>query len=337
MTRRLKALSLALMLSLCAQEALAWGATGHRMIAVLGVKALGPDLPGFLKTPEAITTLGELAREPDRSKGAGRIHDAMRDPAHFIDLDDVGKVGGVLPLEPLPPTRGAFDAALRAGGTDSGKTGYLPYAMIDGWQQLTKDFAYWRALNLAIPLAKTPQKRAWLKADLARRQALIVNNLGIWSHYIGDASQPLHVTEHYNGWGDFPNPKGYTQSRSLHARFEGQFVRQNIRQDAVEAAMPAPAACDCSIEQASLRYLKTTANEVEPLYALEKDGGLNLGDERGKAFVTTRLAAGATALRDMINMAWLASENTTIGWPPFSLADVSSGKIDPFEPLIGQD
>ena len=337
MTRRFKALSLALMLSLCAQEALAWGATGHRMIAVLGVEALGPDLPGFLKTPEAITTIGELAREPDRSKGAGRIHDAMRDPAHFLDLDDAGKVGGVLALEPLPPTRGEFDAALRARGTDSSKTGYLPYAMIDGWQQLAKDFAYWRALNLAIPLAKTPQKRAWLKADLARRQALIVNNLGIWSHYIGDASQPLHVTEHYNGWGEFPNPMGYTQSRTLHARFEGQFVRQNIRQDAVEAAMPAPLACGCTIEQASLSYLKTTAISVEPLYALEKDGGFNLGDARGKAFATARLAAGAATLRDMINQAWLASENTTIGWPPFSLAEVASGKIDPFESLIGQD
>ncbi len=337
MTRRFKALSLALMLSLCAQEALAWGATGHRMIAVLGVEALGPDLPGFLKTPEAITTIGELAREPDRSKGAGRIHDAMRDPAHFLDLDDAGKVGGVLALEPLPPTRGEFDAALRAGGIDSSKTGYLPYAMIDGWQQLAKDFAYWRALNLAIPLAKTPQKRAWLKADLARRQALIVNNLGIWSHYIGDASQPLHVTEHYNGWGEFPNPMGYTQSRTLHARFEGQFVRQNIRQDAVEAAMPAPLACGCTIEQASLSYLKTTAISVEPLYALEKDGGFNLGDARGKAFATARLAAGAATLRDMINQAWLASENTTIGWPPFSLAEVASGKIDPFESLIGQD
>ena len=53
--------------------------------------------------------------------------------------------------------------------------------------------------------------------------------------------------------------------------------------------------------------------------------------------VVARLAAGAATLRDMITMAWLASENTTIGWPPFSLADVSSGKIDPFEPLIGQD
>jgi hypothetical protein len=337
MTRYLKALCLALTISLCAQQALAWGSTGHRMIAVLGVKSLGPDLPAFLKTPEALVTIGELAREPDRSKGAGRIHDAMRDPAHFVDLDDAGKVGGVLALEPLPPTRGEFDAALRGLGTDSSKTGYLPYAMIDGWQQLAKDFAYWRALSLAIPLAKTPQERAWLKADLARRQALIINNLGVWSHYVGDASQPLHVTEHFNGWGEWPNPKGYTQSRTIHARFEGQFVRENIVQDTVEAAMPAPVACGCSIEQASLGYLKATANEVEPLYALEKDGGFELGDARGKAFVTKRLAVGAASLRDMVSSAWLASETTMIGWPAISLADIASGKIDAFESLIGQD
>ena len=166
MTRRFKALSLALMLSLCAQEALAWGATGHRIIAVLGVKALGPGLPAFLKSPDALVAIGELAREPDRSKGAGRIHDAMRDPAHFIDLDDAGKVGGVLALEPLPSTRGEFDAALRAGGTDSSKTGYLPYAMIDGWQQLTKDFAYWRGFKFGLSLAKNPPKSALPKAAL---------------------------------------------------------------------------------------------------------------------------------------------------------------------------
>ena len=35
----------------------------------------------------AVITVGELARELDRSKGAGRLHDSMRDPSHFVDLD----------------------------------------------------------------------------------------------------------------------------------------------------------------------------------------------------------------------------------------------------------
>lgn len=337
MTRSLKAIALALVLSASAQQALAWGATGHRMIAVLGVKALGPDLPAFLKTPQNIAEIGELAREPDRSKGSGRVHDSMRDPAHFLNLDDAGKIGGVVPLDPLMATRADYDRALAAAGTDSTKMGYLPYAIIDGWQQLTKDLAYWRAVTLAIPRAKSPEQRAWLKADLARRQTLIIHNLGVWSHYIGDASQPLHVSIHHNGWGDGPNPKAYTLDRTLHSRFEGDFVRQNISPQKVEAAMAAPTDCGCTIEAYSLAYLKATASQVEPLYALEQAGGLNPGDARGKAFVTARLAAGAVSLRDLVTMAWQASKTTAVGWPALSLADIESGKVDAFPSLIGQD
>ena len=337
MTRSVKAFALAVIFSAMAQNAYAWGATGHRMIAVAAVKGLGPDLPAFLKTPQALAEIGELSRELDRSKGAGRVHDTMRDPAHFINLDDAARVSGVLPLEPLAPTRNDFETALRAAGSDGAKSGFLPYAIIDGWQQLTKDLAYWRALNLAIPRAKSAQQRAWLNADLARRQALILSDLGALAHYVGDASQPLHVTQHYNGWGDGPNPKAYTQSRTLHSRFEGQFVRQNIDLASVRGVMPGQADCGCSIEQAALAMIRQTHAEVEPLYVLEQAGGLNPGDARGKAFVTARLAAGAASLRDMVTMAWQASKTTTVGWPAVSLADIEAGKVDAFPSLIGED
>ncbi len=36
------------------------------------------------------------------------------------------------------------------------KAGYLPYSIVDGFQQLRKDFAYWRALTKAIETAQTP-------------------------------------------------------------------------------------------------------------------------------------------------------------------------------------
>ncbi|MEG0818157.1 MAG: S1/P1 Nuclease, partial [Brevundimonas sp.] len=68
----------------------AWGNTGHRLIGVAAMRALGDDLPAFLRTPGAIADVGELAREPDRWKGAGQPHDRERDTAHFIDFDDNG-------------------------------------------------------------------------------------------------------------------------------------------------------------------------------------------------------------------------------------------------------
>ena len=85
-----------------AGQALAWGSSGHRMIGQAAVDALPPDLPGFVRSHDAAVAVGEYSREPDRSRGAGKTHDSDRDPGHFVDGDDAGKVAGVLPLTALP-------------------------------------------------------------------------------------------------------------------------------------------------------------------------------------------------------------------------------------------
>ncbi len=40
-------------------------------------------------------------------------------------------------------------------------------------------------------------------------EAAIIFYAGWLGHYVGDGSQPLHVTVNYNGWTG-PNPHGYT-------------------------------------------------------------------------------------------------------------------------------
>ena len=148
------------------------------LLAITAMRALPPELPGFLRTLEAQTEVAELSREPDRWKGAGEVHDKDRDPAHFIDLDDQGRSLGGPHIDALPATRGDYQKALIAAGTDEGKAGYLPYALVDGWQQLVKDFTYWRILDAAERRATDPGSRAWLGED-RRREALILNNLGV--------------------------------------------------------------------------------------------------------------------------------------------------------------
>ena len=113
-----------------------------------------------------------------------------------------------MPIDKLPVTREAYDTQLRAGGSTQYKAGYLPYSIIDGWQQVRKDFAYWRVAVKGAETATTPEERAWFEADRRLREKLTLRDIGIWSHYVGDASQPLHVSVHYNGWGDYPNPRG---------------------------------------------------------------------------------------------------------------------------------
>ena len=132
-----------------------------------------------------------------------------RDPGHYVNLTDDAKVMGIVPLHTLPVTREAYDTALRAGGSTQYKAGYLPYSIVGGWQQIRKDFGYWRAAVKGAETARSPAERAWFQADRRLREKLTLRDIGIWSHYVGEGSQPLNVTVHYNGWGHYPNPAGY--------------------------------------------------------------------------------------------------------------------------------
>ncbi|MBX3480981.1 MAG: S1/P1 Nuclease [Caulobacter sp.] len=316
-------------------QAMAWGNTGHRLIGMLAVESLPAELPAFLQGKEAVRAIGELAREPDRWKGAGKIHDTDRDPAHFLDLGDDGRILGGPLLTDLQPTRADYEKALQAAGTNSWQAGYLQYSIIDGYQQLVKDFGYWRVTAAAEKRSVGHRKR-WYKADRLRREQLILRDLGEFAHYVGDGSQPLHATVHYNGWGDYPNPKGYTTDR-IHGPFEGAFVAGSVTQTGAREAMRPFEDCGCPIEKRVIGYLTTTQTQVEPLYALWKDGGFKDKDPRGQVFATVRVAAGASELRDLTVLAWRESATTKVGWPAVSVADVEAGKADPWEAMLGAD
>ncbi len=189
----------ALVLLPAAPPAFAWGATGHEFVSGIAAETLPAELPAFVRAPQAIADIAVLGRELDRSKGAGPTHDSERDPGHFVALTDDGSIVGVMPLEEIPLTREAYDTALRAKGFDQYRAGYLPLAIVDGWQQLVKDFAYWRAASVGARTARTAADRAWFDTDRRRREALTLRDLGVWSHYVGDASQPLHVSVHFDG------------------------------------------------------------------------------------------------------------------------------------------
>ncbi|HEY1927995.1 MAG TPA: S1/P1 Nuclease [Caulobacteraceae bacterium] len=319
-----------------AGSALAWGSTGHRIIGRLAVETLPDNLPAFLRTAESAEAVGELAREPDRWKDSGRTHDSDRDPGHFIDLGDDGKMFGGPALSDLPETRAGYETALRAVNSDGWKAGYLPYAIVDGWQQLVKDFAFWRIEAAAAEHVSDARHRAWFRTDLARRQELTLRDLGALAHYVGDGSQPLHVTVHFNGWGPFPNPEGYTQEH-IHGPFEGPFVHDHVDPAVAKADMTPYRDCACAIRTWTADYLAATARQVEPLYALYKSGAFSSADPQAQRFVAERLAAGASALRNLVADAWRASASGHAGWPAVSVADAEAGKLDPYDSMYGVD
>jgi hypothetical protein len=98
-----------------ANDCWAWGATGHEWISGIEIEKLLETIPDFIRTPEASAEIAVLSRELGRSKGAGKTHDAERDPGLSINLDDDGSTRGELTLDKLPPTQEDYDSRLRGG------------------------------------------------------------------------------------------------------------------------------------------------------------------------------------------------------------------------------
>jgi hypothetical protein len=334
--KRLVPLVLAAAVAITPSSTLAWGGAGHRMVGQAAIRALPAELPAFLKTPQAVEDIGELSRELDRSKGSGRLHDSDRDAAHFVDLHDDGTVLLGPPFLPMPATRADYETQLRAHNLDITKAGYLQFAIVDRWQQLVTDFAYYRVLEAAEKNPAWKANHAWFKADKKRREALIMHTIGDLSHFVADGSQPLHTSTHYNGWGDYPNPQGFTTAR-IHGPFEGDMVRATVMPAAIEAAMVAPKDCACAIDKRVVDYILASNRLTIPLYELEKAGGLTPGDPRGPKFAADRMGVGASELRDLIAEAWKASATHKIGWRPVAVQDVIAGKVDPYPALYAID
>ncbi len=325
---------LALAPGLASGPAWAWGGTGHRYIGELAVRNFSKDIPAFLRSRQAAIQIGMLAQEPDISRNAGQPHDDDSDPGHFVDASDDGSLLGGPKLAALPATRRDYDAALRAAGTDEFKAGFLPYNIMDGWQQLVKDFALLRRDMAAQKFAGKFKITAAEKSAFARaqtvRQMLALRDLGVWAHYVGDASQPMHVSIHYNGWGDGPNPQGFVTGPGLHAKFEADFVNAHLEEQDVAAALRPYRDCACTIQQHTQAYLIATQAELVRVSQLEKAGGFDAATPEAKAFAIARLAEGTAMLRDLVTDAWRASGGMMLGYKSKrSVADIEAGRADP--------
>jgi hypothetical protein len=323
-----KILMVSVAIAVVSAAAWGWGSDGHRMISTVAVQSLPADLPAFVRSKAAAAEAGYLGPEADRVRGAGKSFDEEHSPAHFVDLGDDLTVAGVS-IRSLPVSREQYDEALNKAGTTQYKQGYLPYAIQQGFQRLAKDFAYWRVDAWGEKHGKTPAERAWYAKERKMREVIILHDLGTWSHFVGDGSMPMHASVHYNGWGNYPNPEGFTEAK-IHSPFESAYVHGNITEQDITKAMAAYRDCKCHIWDRTADYLVASQAEVVPLYQLEKKVGLTKHTPEMNAFVTKELARGAAELRDMIIDAWQQSLDLGVGYPEKKVSDILAGKIDPY-------
>ncbi len=327
---RLKSLTLSLLFFTgclgTADNALAWGDTGHRLVGEEAMRALPKGLPAFLYLSGSIKDVGQFSREPDIWRKAGAIHDAERDPAHLMRLDDNGLSLAGTELTAMPATHSDYDAAVRAHGGDPIKAGYLYYSLSDAWAQVRKDFGVLRVIELAIAQETDKTKLADLNDAVRRRQDLTLRDIGILSHYAADATQPMHVSVHYDGWGDFPNPQGFT-TEHVHWPVEGPYVHDHVTQAMVHDRITAQSTCVGPQEACIATRLQRNWKQVVPLYTLEKAGAFKPESKVGGDFLAALLARGASDLRDMIAEAWTASSDSTVNSAGVTVTDVTSGKV----------
>lgn len=276
---------------------LAWGEAGHRITGYSAAARLPASMPAFFRA--AGNELAYLNPEPDRWRDrTERSRDPALDgataPDHFVDMEMAPP--SVLLHALHAPDRYAYLDTLAAAHIKSSAMGLLPFRMLEMSQRLREEFRLWRS-------APDSATRVYIE----RR---IVNDAGVLGHYVADGSNPAHTTIEYNGWVG-SNPNHYATDKRFHARFESAYVETHISAADVIARVDPAAKVLPDLRSAILEYLSATNAQVEHMYQLDKATPFDAQttSPEDKAFVVSRLAAGAQMLRDIWWTAWVTSQS----------------------------
>jgi hypothetical protein len=317
--------ALAAFIQFSAQNIFAWDYEGHHAVNELALASVPADF-GIQLTPALKDRIAFLAGEPDRWRNVTDLPlKHFNGPDHYIDLEDL-KLFGLTP-ETLPIMRYDFvaDIALARAAhpekfpaidpaKDSDHTreldGFLPWAITEYFEKLKSDFATLKAL----------QRYGGSPEEIANAQADIVYVMGVMGHFVGDGSQPLHTTVHFNGWvGE--NPKGYTTKTTFHAWIDGGYFKKtggiNV-ETLVAKIQPATRIANAGESEAFFRdvvaYLVEQNKFVEPLYEMDKNGQLSGEGDKGlqaRPFLEGQLVKAGQMLGNIWYTAWLEAPEDT--------------------------
>ena len=264
------------------RPARAWWPQGHSTIAAGAVAALPDEVPVWFRAGAA--QIAHDAQDPDVQKDRSLAVMTEREyPQHFFDWELVG-------LQSPPPTRREFYADCARRGVNPFDVGELPYSIAEWTQRLTMNFA---------------EARQFPGNAYIQNKALVT--AGILSHYAGDATMPLHVTNDFDGR---TRPDGTSPKTGIHARVDSLIEKLELT--------PALLAQNQTVEPfADLRVaietqLRDSYSHVGQTYDLEAQLPLETGDYQPSPAVRAfALERGRTASRftaQLFFTAWRDSE-----------------------------
>lgn len=320
----LRPLLMPLALAAAVPRAHAWDYEGHRTVNQLALAALPADFPAFVREPAAMERVLHLANVPDRWRNVDptlkQVGGSWTD--HFLDLEQLPDAG--LDPQTVPSYRLDFALLFAAGriahaerfpAVDPAKNqghvnewpGFAPWAITENFHKLRSAFGYLKAFQ---ELGGTP-------AEIANAQADVIQAMGILGHNVADCAQPLHTTNHHNGWvGD--NPHGYTKWPKFHSWVDGGFVaKAGLKAEElltrVTPAEPLPLSARADgrdpVFVVAMDYLLATHTKVEPLYQMEKAQLLGNRPElpvtpEAREFFSTQFLTGGQMLARFWVTAW---------------------------------
>jgi Zinc dependent phospholipase C len=159
-------------------SARAWDSATHRLIARVAVASM-PQSPAQEFFESNIRLLQQYSTDPDTK--LRDLYGKAEARRHYIDLE----VYGPNPWAELLPDRLAMEKKVGIPTLD--RSGTLPWTIEE--------------------VANTSE-RAWLAGNCGE----VLRQSGYLAHYIGDASQPLHSTVHFDGYD--------ASDRGVHLRIE---------------------------------------------------------------------------------------------------------------------
>jgi hypothetical protein len=287
---RLATLLLSASFLLSAAPALGWGQKGHFMANEAAVATTPAPMPHFFHRsyPEIIA----FANEPDQWRNGGPSLDSAESSDHYLDLEFVD--GHELPVGRYRFVQLLVDEKiLQRRGVRVDEVGFLPWRIAETAEMLEFQWRLWRRDDLAA------FERPQVEVAIVRLSTAL-------AHFVADAANPHHATIHFNGWLA-ENPHGYANDCEIHSRFETHFVTRAISTADVLSRI-APLQVRADYFSAAVELIRNSNGMVETLYRIDRDGGFEgAGTDEARELAASRIAAGASLMRDLWWSTWLNS------------------------------